>query len=127
MDYDTAIAYVFRAGVFVSVALILVGVIALFVEGNSNGFTLGQVSSPYSDVNSSIFLPGKVVDGVSSFRPLDLIFMGLLVLIAIPVIGVGIALVHFILQRNKLYIAISAVVIFNLMFAIFVLPVILGK
>ena len=127
MDYDTAIAYVFRAGVLVSIALILVGVLALFVEGNSNGFTLSQVSSPYSDVNSSIFLPGKVVDGVSSFRPLDLIFMGLLVLTAIPVIGVGIALVHFILQKNKLYTAISAVVVFNLMFAIFVLPVILGK
>mgnify|MGYP001770660304 CR=1 FL=1 len=127
MDYDTAIAYVFRAGVIVSVSLILIGVVALFIEGSSNGYSLSRVSSPYSDVNSSIFLPERVINEISSFRPLDLIFLGLMVLIAIPVIGVWIALIHFILQRNKLYILMAIIVIFNLMFAIFILPSILGK
>mgnify|MGYP001770711220 FL=1 len=127
MDYDTAIAYVFRAGVIVSVSLILIGIIALFIEGSSNGYSLSRVSSPYSDVNSSIFLPERVLNEISIFRPLDLIFLGLMVLIAIPVIGVWIALIHFILQRNKLYILMAIIVIFNLMFAIFILPSILGK
>ena len=127
MDYDTVIAYVYRAGVLVSVALILLGAVLLFVRGGSNGFSLAQVSSPESRVNSSLFLPQQVVDGIASFRPLDLIYLGLITLMAVPVIGVGIALVHFILQRNSLYIVITLIVLFNLMFAIFALPLLLGK
>ena len=127
MDYDTVIAYVYRAGVIVSVALILLGAVLLFVRGGSNGFSLAQVSSPESRVNSSLFLPQQVLEGIASFRPLDLIYLGLITLMAIPVIGVGIALVHFVLQRNRLYVVMTLIVLFNLMFAIFALPLLLGK
>ncbi|BCU69361.1 DUF1634 domain-containing protein [Stygiolobus caldivivus] len=127
MDFNDIIGYALRIGVIISAVLIIIGVILLFTFQGSNGFSIEQIASPNSIVNSSIFIPSEIVSGLPDLRPLDYVYLGLMILIATPVVRVFLGIIQFASERNKLYTIITIIVFFNLMFAIFLLPLILGK
>ncbi|MCI2414130.1 MAG: DUF1634 domain-containing protein [Candidatus Aramenus sp.] len=127
MDFNDLIGNALRIGVIISSAFIILGSVLLFVMGHSNSYTLSQISSPESVVNTSEFPPTQVIKGVEDLQPLDVIFLGLMILIATPVIRVALGIAQFASERNKLYTVITAIVFFNLMFAIFILPLLIGK
>jgi len=127
MDINDAISLALRAGVLLSAAIILIGVVLVFVHQGSNGFSLSQIAAPNSRVNSSIFQPPEVMEGLSKPNGLDYVYLGLMVLIATPIIRVVLGIAQFVKERNRLYTIITVIVLFNLMFAIFILPVILSK
>ncbi len=127
MDFNDIIGYALRIGVIISAIIILLGVGILFLRDSSNGFTISQIAAPNSIVNSSLFKPDEVFSGIPKLDALDLIYLGLMVLIATPVIRVLLGILQFATERNKLYTIITAIVFFNLMFAIFILPIIIGK
>ncbi|AOL16292.1 hypothetical protein BFU36_05780 [Sulfolobus sp. A20] len=127
MDFNDIIGYALRIGVIISAIIILLGVGILFLHDSSNGFTISQIAAPNSIVNSSLFKPNEVFSGIPKLDALDFIYLGLMVLIATPVIRVLLGIVQFASERNKLYTIITAIVFFNLMFAIFILPIIIGK
>lgn len=127
MDFDDLIGNTLRIGVIISSVFIILGSVLLFVVGHSNGYTLSQISSPESVVNTSEFPPIQVTKGVEDLQPLDLIFLGLMILIATPVVRVVLGIAQFASERNKLYTIITAIVFFNLMLAIFILPLLIGK
>ncbi|MBW9141588.1 MAG: DUF1634 domain-containing protein [Candidatus Aramenus sp.] len=127
MDFNDLIGNALRIGVIISSVFIILGSVLLFVVGHSNGYTLSQISSPESVVNTSEFPPIQVTKGVEDLQPLDLIFLGLMILIATPVVRVVLGIAQFASERNKLYTIITAIVFFNLMLAIFILPLLIGK
>ncbi len=127
MDFNDLIGNALRIGVIISSVFIILGSVLLFVVGHSNGYTLSQISSPESVVNTSEFPPIQVAKGVEDLQPLDLIFLGLMILIATPVVRVVLGIAQFASERNKLYTIITAIVFFNLMLAIFILPLLIGK
>jgi uncharacterized membrane protein len=127
MDINDAIGLALRVGVLLSAAIILIGVVLVFAHQGSNGFSLSQIAAPNSRVNSSVFQPSEVIGGLSELNGLDYVYLGLMVLIATPIIRVVLGIAQFAKERNKLYTIITVIVLFNLMFAIFVLPVILSK
>jgi uncharacterized membrane protein len=51
-----------------------------------------------------------------------LMSLGMYVLLATPVIRVVLSIIFFALQKNKLYVTITSIVLFNLLVAIFALP-----
>jgi uncharacterized membrane protein len=127
MEFEDVIGYALRIGVIISAVLIVVGVILIFLNHGSNGFTVSQLSSPDSIINSSSFPPIKVVSNLSNFQGLDFIWLGLMVLISTPVLRVLLGIIQFAREHNVLYAVITIIVFFNLMFAIFILPILLGK
>jgi Predicted membrane protein len=127
MDINDAISLALRVGVLLSAAIILIGVALVFVHQGSNGFSLSQIATPNSRVNSSIFQPSEVMEGLSKLNGLDYVYLGLMVLIATPIIRVVLGIAQFVKEGNKLYTIITVIVLFNLMLAIFILPVILSK
>ena len=127
MDINYAIGLALRVGVLLSAAIILIGVVLVFAHQGSNGFSLSQIAAPNSRVNSSVFQPSEVIGGLSKLNGLDYVYLGLMVLIATPIIRVVLGIAQFAKERNKLYTVITVIVLFNLMFAIFILPVILSK
>jgi uncharacterized membrane protein len=127
MDINDAIGLALRVGVLLSAAIILIGVVLVFAHQGSNGFSLSQIAAPNSRVNSSVFQPSEVIEGLSKLNGLDYVYLGLMVLIATPIIRVVLGIAQFAKERNKLYTVITVIVLFNLMFAIFILPVILSK
>ncbi|AAK40381.1 DUF1634 domain-containing protein [Saccharolobus solfataricus] len=127
MDFNNIIGNTLRIGVIISAIIIIFGVALLFVNNGSNGFTITQISSSNSIVNSSIFKPSEIFSGLPKLYGLDYIYLGLMVLIATPVLRVLLGIAQFASERNKLYTIITIIVFFNLMFAIFLLPIIIGK
>ncbi|MDT7860909.1 MAG: DUF1634 domain-containing protein [Saccharolobus sp.] len=127
MDFNDVIGYTLRIGVIISATIIIIGVIMLFIFNSSNNFTLNQIAAPNSIVNSSIFKPNEIFSGLPKPYALDYIYLGLMILIATPVARVLLGIIQFAREKNKLYTIITAIVFFNLMFAIFLLPLIISK
>ncbi|TRM74234.1 DUF1634 domain-containing protein, partial [Sulfolobus sp. B5] len=95
MDFNDIIGYALRIGVIISAIIILLGVGILFLHDSSNGFTISQIAAPNSIVNSSLFKPNEVFSGIPKLDALDFIYLGLMVLIATPVIRVLLGIVQF--------------------------------
>jgi uncharacterized membrane protein YfcA/uncharacterized membrane protein len=114
-----------KYGVFISIALLALGIIMLFIHNGGMGIPLSKIVNPSGHVDTSKITIMTVVTGVIRLDGLSLMLFGLMVLIAIPVAMVSLNLVRFILEKDKLYTAMALITLINLLIAIFVLPMII--
>lgn len=124
MELEDVIGWTLRIGVIISIALILLG-LALLVVKPSEPHILRLLSSPTSPINSSAIPPLQSLAGVYQFNGIDIILLGLMVLIATPVMRVVMGIVQFARERNYIYVVITTIVLFNLIFSIFIIPVLI--
>jgi len=124
-DMDYVIGLALRIGVIVSIALVLIGVALLVVEGKGLGYSDYSIMSIRSNVNTTVIPPIMALRGLSQADGLSFIILGLMVLIATPVLRVALGIASFAMERDWLYVAITIVVFINLMLAIFVIPALL--
>ncbi|MGC9076765.1 MAG: DUF1634 domain-containing protein [Conexivisphaera sp.] len=120
MDVDYLIGMALRYGVMLSVALLLIGIALLARDGASSSEVLGA-SSPLN--TSAIHVPA-IFSGIPSLDPLSFIVLGLVVLIATPVLRVVLGIISFARERDALYVFITSIVLMNLMLAIFLVPMV---
>ncbi len=125
MDFNDAIAYALRAGVIVSAALLFIGFLLLMIKGKAGYYSINEIASTASVVNSSYYSANTLIKGTLSFDPIAIMFLGLVILIATPVIRVVLGIAQFIKEKDWIYTVITLIVFFNLIFAIFILPSIL--
>jgi uncharacterized membrane protein YfcA/uncharacterized membrane protein len=114
-----------KYGVFISIALLMLGIIMLFIHNGGMGIPLSKIVDPSGHVDTSKITIMAVVTGVMRLDGLSLMLFGLMVLIAIPVAMVSLNLVRFVLEKDKLYTAMALITLINLLIAIFVLPMII--
>ena len=124
---EEIIGWILRVGVSASAICILLGVIVLFITGNTGygaAFTnLSQVTHFSSGAQGRFpTAPGEVIAGLAQFKPYALIALGLLLLILTPVIRVAASIVIFLLERDYAYVLITAVVLL-----ILIVSFLLGK
>jgi uncharacterized membrane protein len=110
------IAELLRWGVGISFTIVAVGIALVFITGNT-----GYRSVRLDDLNSIIlYQPGSpaypksasdVAAGVAAFKPYALIALGLLILIAIPVMRVAVSVVAFFIERDWAYVFITVFVL----------------
>ena len=124
-DMDYVIGLALRIGVIVSIALVLIGVALLVVEGKGLGYSDYSIMSIRSNVNTTVIPPIMALRGLSQADGLSFIILGLMVLIATPVLRVALGIASFTMERDWLYVVITIVVFINLMLAIFVIPALL--
>ncbi|CCC82677.1 DUF1634 domain-containing protein [Thermoproteus tenax] len=124
MELEDIIGYTLRIGVLVSIALVIAGLVVLFANP-SNSDALSQLSTPHSLLNSSRIQPSAVFAGITRLNGVDIMMLGLIVLIATPIVRVAMGLIQFIKEKNYIYVAITSIVLFNLFFAIFIIPILL--
>lgn len=122
MDFNDVIAYTLRIGVLISAALLILGFVLLVVSGKSGYYSINEIASTASMVNSSYFNANTIITGTITLNPVAIMFLGLVVLIATPVLRVALGLAQFIKEKDYIYSIITAIVLFNLLFAIFILP-----
>ncbi len=112
---NTAIATVLRVGVVLSITIMLVGMVVTFVrhpEYFSSRPSLGVLTSPKAHFPNT--LP-DVISGIRHGGGQAIVMAGLLVLIATPVARVALSDVIFIIARDRLYVAITSVVLMILL------------
>lgn len=109
------IARLLRWGVMLSFSIVALGIGAVIVTGQT-----GYQQIRLDDVNSIVqfHMPpnfpntlGDVFSGVLAFKPYALIVLGLLVLIAIPVMRVAVSVLAFMVERDWLYVGITTCVL----------------
>ncbi|BDC18436.1 DUF1634 domain-containing protein [Acidianus sp. HS-5] len=122
MDLDYVTGMIMRIGVILSIALVALGVIIIVVEGHASNYSESVLFSRTSYVNSSIASINYIVKGFSNISGLSFIYLGLIVLVSIPVLRTALALAYFAHEKNRLYIVLTIIVVFNLLFAILLLP-----
>jgi len=119
---ELLISNLLRFGVTLSLTLIVVGTVISFVrhpEYLFDGISFRHFIEPNKAVPHTL---REVFTALRSFSGQSIVMVGILFLIATPVIRVGVSIFTFIYQRDRLYTAITTVV-----FCLLLLSFVLGK
>ena len=107
------IGWILLGGVLVSSAIIVLGIVLLpFRPG---GITISRVETFPHTI-------GQLWSGIVSLHPQAIIVLGLLLLIATPVLRVAVSIIAFALEHDRRYVVITCIVL-----GILVLGFLLGK
>jgi uncharacterized membrane protein len=102
---ETAVSVVLRTGVFVSAAVICLGLALLAARG---GLTDGM------RIDAAIAFPRglrALLAGLGALDPASVLTLGLAALIATPFARVAVSIVAFAIERDWLYVAITSIVL----------------
>ncbi|HLZ56701.1 MAG TPA: DUF1634 domain-containing protein [Ktedonosporobacter sp.] len=113
VDMNTIIGWVLQAGVIVSSVIIALGTLLLLLSPGGLTVDLGQ-AYPHSIE--------QVWTGILAFQPQAIIALGLLCLIATPVLRVAISIFAFAREHDRMYVLITLLVL-----AILITSFVLGK
>jgi uncharacterized membrane protein len=107
-DMQAVIGWVLRIGVIVSISIVFFGgVIFLYRHGH-------EVADHHKFVGIPDFIQsfGGIMHGIITFRGQAIIQLGIILLIATPILRVIFSTIGFVLEKDKLYIFISLLVLF---------------
>jgi len=113
---------VLKYGVIITAIFLISGLFLLFLHGEGMGIPLSKIVNLKLGVDTSLFSINSVLHYDAKLDGLSFILTGLLVLIAVPIVMVIINLTRFIIERDKLYMALAAITLLNLMIAILIIP-----
>jgi uncharacterized membrane protein len=108
---ESVISKLLRAGVMVSVALIVVGSVLTFVQ---NPTYLTSFDRPRPVVPSDAKSPHAIsifTEGLSQYRGEAIVTLGLMVLLATPVARVCVSIAAFTYYRDRIYICLTVAVL----------------
>jgi len=118
---EVAVSWVLRVGVLLSVAIVLAGLALLFVHHSSylrftHGVRYETLTSPSTRFPHTF---SGMVTSISKGQGRGVIVLGLVVLLATPVLRVAVGVVGFALERDLKMTLATAFVLLVLMFSIF--------
>ena len=125
-DDTMVVSHFLRGGSILSVLFIVSGIILLFVKREGDGFTLQQIASySYSlahGIDSKDIPTNSIIQGVLKLDGIYFIALGLWLLIFTSISVVIVRLVWFAANKDKKFVIITLVVLFNLFFAMLIVP-----
>jgi uncharacterized membrane protein len=119
---EVMISALLRSGVITSLAIVVAGTILSFVHHPDylrSPAAYARLTAPPASPFRTL---GDVVDGLRHARGQALVELGLLVLIATPVLRVGASIGLFAIQRNRVFVATT-----SLVFTLLVTSFLLGR
>jgi uncharacterized membrane protein len=120
-EFSNVIGLVLRYGVVVSFAIIALGSIMLFLEGQTGYYPLGTAEQLFDRQNHFLIGLVPLLQGVGAAKPYAIIDLGLLVLLATPIARVFISIFLFAEERRYAFVLITLTVLGLLLFSTFVL------
>jgi uncharacterized membrane protein len=111
---ETIVARLLRAGVLLAAAVVAFGGIIFLVR---HGRAMPQYSRFVGEPLQYRTVSG-IIQGSASFHGRNIIQLGLLILIATPVARVAFSVVAFALERDRLYVVITLIVLAVLLFSL---------
>lgn len=101
---ELTISTLLRVGVLASLTVLVTGTVLMLVWLSRSGTTLSQVTAPEPWFPHSF---GSVLSGLWRLEGPSVAMLGLLVLIATPVLRVAVSIVAFFLQRERAFVLIT--------------------
>lgn len=114
---EVLISRTLKIGVITSLAILLIGTMVSYFGDSAyllSTAELDRLHRPGAAMPQTI---GGVLSGVAHLHGPSIISLGLLVLIATPVARVAVSTIIFLRARDRLYVAITSVVFFLLLFS----------
>ncbi|HEV7862145.1 MAG TPA: DUF1634 domain-containing protein [Acidimicrobiia bacterium] len=108
---ELVISGLLRAGVLTSLLLVLVGTLVTFVHHPhylSSRHDLVRLTKPGAEFPHTV---PSVINGLEHSQGRAIVMAGLLLLIATPVLRVAISILAFVYQRDRVFVAITTVVL----------------
>jgi uncharacterized membrane protein len=112
--FDLLLAHVLRTGVAVSAALVIAGAFVYFISGAHAVPRFDVFIGEPGDLRSI----GGILADVRAFRGRGLMQLGVLVLIATPIVRVAFSAIVFLRQRDRLYTGVTLIVLALLLYGI---------
>lgn len=117
-DVEALISTTLRAGVTISVVVMFTGIIFTFVHHRdyfSSRPALGELTASATSFPHSV---PDVLHGVARARGQAIAMLGILLLIATPVVRVAISVVLFAVERDRRYVLITSAVLLLLVISL---------
>ncbi len=117
---ENLISHVLRIGVVVSLLVIVTGTVISFVHHPGYLWSapmLGPLTHPVGDSLPTVH---SVLAGVLTGRGQAMVMLGLMLLIATPVLRVAVSVVVFLVQRDLIFVATTLVVLAALLFSFWI-------
>lgn len=111
---EQVIGRLLQLGVYAAAAVAIVGAVFVLVQHGSASPAFGDFQSAPWYLTSV----GGILRGVREMRSESIVQLGIVLLIATPILRVAFTLVAFILQRDRVYIAITTVVLALLVYGL---------
>ncbi|MCJ8209216.1 DUF1634 domain-containing protein [Mucilaginibacter sp. RS28] len=113
-DIEQLIGKLLRYGVVTASTIVLIGGILLLIQHGQ-----GQVPSyhRFAGESDSYTTFKGIVSGAISLQAKGIIQLGVIVLIATPIMRIAFSLVGFILEKDKMYILITLIVLCVMLFS----------
>lgn len=112
---ETWVGLMLRTGVLLAAAVVLVGGILYVAQRHG---PRPDYSSFHGEPPQYATLRGAAT-GVTSLEPRGIIMFGLLLLIATPIARVGMCIAGFALERDRMYVLVSSLVLAILLYSVF--------
>jgi len=108
---EMLISRVLLAGVVVSMATVLMGLVLMFVHHPQYLKSAAELRRQ-TDSNATFpHSPGDVARGIAAAQGQAIVAFGLVLLIATPILRVAIAMIAFAIDRDPFFAAVSAIVL----------------
>jgi uncharacterized membrane protein len=111
---EQMIGNMLRAGVIVAAVVAAIGGIALLAQHGAKSADYSHFAGETAEFTSI----GGIIRGVLALDSRAVVQLGLVLLIATPVMRVVLSLVAFLVQRDRLYVVITSIVLAVLVFSL---------
>lgn len=113
-EVEQLIGRLLQVGVLLAAAVVIVGAAMMLFQHGHTAVAFGS----YSDAASPLYGLGGIVRGAAALDSMAIVQLGLVLLIATPVLRVALTLVAFAIQRDRVYILLTAVVLALLLYGL---------
>lgn len=114
-EMEIMVARMLRIGVLSSAVVVLIGGVLYLLHGSGAIVHYQSFHGEPLRYRDPLFMVHAILHG----DPRSVIMLGLLLLIATPVVRVLLCLVGFSMQRDRLYVGVSAIVLAVLLYSLF--------
>ncbi len=108
---ENLISHVLRIGVAVSLLVVVTGTVTSFVHHPGYLRSPGELAPLTAPGHFATPSVSGVIAGVLAGRGEALVMLGLILLIATPVLRVAVSVIVFLIQRESIFVVITAVVL----------------
>jgi uncharacterized membrane protein len=115
-DIEQLIGLQLRYGVLIASLIVLTGGIFYLQQYGSLGIPAYHT---FIGTNAGYTTVGQVTSGLVTFNAKSFIQLGVLVLMATPILRIAFSLIGFILEKDRMYIGITLIVLTVMMISIF--------
>ena len=119
---ELLISHLLRIGVVTSLAIVIAGTVVTFVRHPAFLSQPHALDHLTSDNAAFPYTPVQIVTDFSQYPGRSMIMVGLMLLIATPVMRVGVSIFAFVYEHDRRYVIITSIV-----FALLILSFLIGK